>query len=314
MKEVRALRAALEGKGYGARLMCDEPLARYTSFGIGGPADLLLVVRRLDELIEAATLAREAGVPWRVVGNGTNILVADSGIRGLVIVNECRHYYLDEANGLLRAESGMPLGELAKEVSYAGWAGLAWAVGIPGTVGGAVVNNAGAYGGCVADILSEVTVLRDGLVERVCRDDLAYTYRDSALKRDPGCGASCIVLEAAFWLSRADRDELVGEVTSILAQRSNRIPPGRSAGSVFKRTAHYPAGFLIEQAGLKGKRIGDAQVSRQHANFLMNVGEASANDMRALIQLVQREVLERFGESLEPEIQFIGEWDDYGSR
>jgi len=308
VKGLHRLEAALRGAGYGDRLLKNEPLARHTSFAIGGPADLLLMVRTPEELVGAVQEARRAGVPWRVIGSGTNILVADAGIRGLVIVNACRGYQLEESSGLLRAESGVLLGELAGEVSAAGWAGLAWAVGIPGTVGGAVVNNAGAYGGSVADNLVEVTWLTGRGVETVPAERMQYTYRGSALKSDPGCGTSRIVLEAAFRLERGDPEELAMQVAATLAQRDARIPRGRCAGSVFKRTAQYPAGFLIEQAGLKGRRIGDAEVSPAHANFLMNVGAARAADMKALIDLVRDEVLAKFGECLEPEIQFVGEW------
>lgn len=312
MRGTRELAERLRRTPYGGRLLLDEPMSRHTSLGIGGPADLLLVARSPEELVEAARLAGEAGVPWRVIGSGTNILVADAGIRGLVIVNECRARALDEATGILRVGSGALLGELALEVSSAGWAGLAWAAGIPGTVGGAVVNNAGAYGGAVADVIVEVTWFLDGVMATVPAAELGYRYRDSVLKSGVGCGTSCIVLEAAFRLERGDPAELGAQVANTLAQRAARVPPGCSAGSIFKRTDQYPAGFLIEQAGLKGRRIGDAEVSPVHANFLMNVGAARACDMRALIELVQREVWERFGQRLEPEIQFVGEWGPDG--
>jgi len=295
--------------GYEERIKWHEPLAKYTSFEIGGPADLLVVAREARELIELVTLARQADTPVRVIGSGTNILVADRGVRGMVIVNRARGYRIDE-QGLLVAESGAMMTKVARRVSEGGWAGLTWAAGIPGTIGGAVVGNAGAHGGSVADSLVWVDwVTSDGTQERVPVEHLQYGYRASVLKSDPQCGESRIVLLAAFQMESGTAGDLEAQIANVLARRSARTPLGRCAGSVFKRTLHYPAGFLIEQAGLKGHRIGDAQVSPKHANFLMNVGSASAADMKALIELVQQRVWETFGERLEPEIQFVGEWN-----
>jgi len=310
---IDSLVSSLVTAGYGDRLRLSEPLARYTTFAIGGPADVLLVVERTDELRDAVALARRADVPWRVLGSGSNVLVADRGVRGLVLINRCSRQEM-RAEGLLHAESGALLTHVARAVSAAGWAGLAWAVGIPGTIGGAVVNNAGAYGGTMADLVRSVRVLgEDGSVEEWGAERLGYAYRTSALKSDPGCGATRIVLSAALQLRREDPAELDAQVRRIEQQRRMRVPPGCCAGSVFKRTMQYPAGFLIDQAGLKGRQIGGAQVSPQHANFIMNVGGATARDVRELVELVQREVQRAFDVLLEPEIQYIGEWDESGS-
>lgn len=300
--------AALRGAGFGARLREGEPMAAHTSFAVGGPADLLVMVETPDELVQAVCLAREAGVPWRVFGSGTNVLVGDGGVRGLVIVNRCAGFSVAD-DGTLRAESGALLSQVARAVSAQGWAGLAWAVGIPGTVGGAVVNNAGAYGGAMADRVRSITVLNEGgATEEWDVERLAYSYRSSALKCDPECGRTRIVLEAVMALEPGDPEELAATVRHTEEQRAMRVPAGCCAGSVFKRTLQYPAGFLIEQAGLKGRRIGEAQVSPQHANFIMNTGAATARDVRALIEEVQREVYHAFALQLEPEIQYIGEW------
>lgn len=304
-----SLVSMLHEAGYGGRLKYDEPLAAHTSFAIGGPADLLLVAHEVDELVEAAALAQRAGVAWRVLGAGTNVLVADRGIRGLVIVNACTRFSVSE-EGLLTADSGALLSDVARAVSAQGWAGLAWAAGIPGTVGGAVVNNAGAYGGAMADVVVSATVrTAEGEVAEWSADRLDYGYRTSGLKSSPDCGRSCIVLRATLALKRGDAEELVAQVRQTEEQRGVRVPQGCCAGSVFKRTLHYPAGFLIEQAGLKGRRIGGAEVSPQHANFIMNVGSATAADVRALIEEVQDAVRQAFDVELEPEIQYIGEWD-----
>jgi UDP-N-acetylmuramate dehydrogenase len=300
-------------QGYGRRLLFDEPMARHTSFAIGGPADVLAVVDTLDDLVKLVETARVCEVPCTVLGGGTNILVADAGVRGLVVVNRCRGYRVDD-EGLLLAESGVLLHELARWTVQEGWAGLEWAVGIPGTLGGAVVGNAGAYGGTVAERLAWARIWRPtGCEERVEVQDLAYGYRTSALKRETDKPQRSVVLEAALRLERGDPQELAARAAHVAEQRRIRTPRGCCAGSVFKRTPQYPAGFLIEQAGLKGKRIGGAVVSEKHANFLLNTDKATAADMRALIHLVQDEVWAAFGQRLEPEIEFIGDWSRPGS-
>jgi UDP-N-acetylmuramate dehydrogenase len=303
----------LTARGYGRRLQFDEPMARHTSFAIGGPADVLVVVDVLHELVELVGMAQECEVPCMVVGGGTNILVADAGVRGLVVVNRCGAYHID-GEGLVIAESGVLLHELACWAVTEGWAGLEWAVGIPGTLGGAVVGNAGAYGGTVGERLRWARLLRpNGQEEQVEATGLGYGYRTSALKREALEGRRSVVLDVALQLEPADAHELAVRAAHVTQQRRARTPRGSCAGSVFKRTPQYPAGFLIEQAGLKGKRIGGAVVSEKHANFLLNADRATAADMRALISLVQDEVWSTFGQRLEPEIEFIGDWSRAGS-
>ena len=301
-------------KGYGQRLLFDEPMARHTSFAIGGPADLLITVDELSDLIALVGTARATGAPYLVLGGGTNILVADAGVRGLVIVNRCRGFHIDE-DGLVVAESGMLLHELARWAVRAGWGGIEWAVGIPGTIGGAVVGNAGAYGGTMGERLRWARLLRpSGEETRAGAEELGYGYRTSTLKREAVRGQRSVVLEVALQLCPANTVELEARATHVTEQRRARTPRGCCAGSVFKRTPQYPAGFLIEQAGLKGKRIGGAVVSDKHANFMLNVDRATAADMRALITLVQDEVYSAFGQRLEPEIEFVGDWPRVGSR
>jgi UDP-N-acetylmuramate dehydrogenase len=308
VNRLEQLHADLIARGYGERVLVNEPLAQHTSFAIGGPADLLIIVRQLDELRTILRLAWAAQVPTLLLGCGTNILVADAGVRGLVIVNKCCGFALD-ADGLLVTQSGMSLRKLAAWTVEQHWAGLEWAVGIPGTVGGAVVGNAGAYGGCMADSVQWVTCLwPDGREEKCDKQGLAYGYRTSALKRESRPDRRPVVLEAALQLHPGKAEELAQTVESITAQRKARTPDGCCAGSVFKRTAQYPAGFLIEQVGLKGRRLGGAQVSEKHANFVMNTGGATAVEVKALIELLQREVWSAFAQRLEPEIEFVGEW------
>ncbi len=315
MNGVDCLREALLSLGVGKRLRTNEPLARYTSFNVGGPADLLIEARQLKELITWYRLAQKLGVPVRVIGSGTNILVADAGVRGLVIVNACTSFGF-ATPGLLRAESGALLREVARWAVSRGWGGIEWAVGIPGTIGGAVVGNAGAYGGYIADVLQRTQLLRpSGEIEWVSNESLGFGYRTSALKRDHQAGRpSSVVLSVELRLYPADVRELRRRVHHVTLQREAHTPKGLCAGSMFKRTAQYPAGFLIEQAGLKGLRIGGAQVSPKHANFLMNVDNATAQDIKALIEEVQRVVWETFAQRLEPEVEFIGEWEPHHAR
>jgi len=305
---------AMARAGYRERLLANVPMARYTSFGVGGPADLLAVADQVSEIVDWVRLASEARIPYVVLGSGTNVLVADRGVRGLVIVNACRGYRFGE-DGLLTAESGCLFCELAQEAVQRGWAGLEWAVGIPGTLGGAVVGNAGAYGGYLGDVLADVLVLRpDRRIERVPRSGLGYGYRTSALKREDPAGPRTVVLEARMQLRKGQVQELAARARFVTEQRQAHTPQGFCAGSTFVRTEQYPAGFLIEQAGLKGARIGGAQVSEKHANFIMNVGGASAQDVADLIAYVQERVWREYAQRLEPEVQFIGEWPGQSQR
>lgn len=303
------LKEALRGEGYGDRILVNEPMARHTSFAIGGPADLFFEAREQGELVRCVCLAWQMNVPVLVLGGGTNILVADRGIRGLVIVNACARFEVSP-DGTLRVEAGKPLAELAHWCVAEGWAGLQWAVGIPGTVGGAVVGNAGAYGGYMADVVRQVKLLLpSGEVREVDAEALEFGYRTSALKRLSGRPRRPVVLEATLALTRGDPEVLAREAARVTELRHERTPQGCCAGSMFKRTMQYPAGFLIEQAGLKGYRIGGAQVSPKHANFFMNTGGATAADVRALMEKVQREVWLTFAQHLEPEVELVGDWD-----
>lgn len=297
----------LKSKGWQGNLLANEPMSCHTTFGIGGPADWLVTVHTLDDIKELTLLARQMGIPTLVLGEGSNVLVADEGIRGLVILNRCSAIDMP-SSGLLVAESGALLRHAARWAVERSWEGLEWGCGVPGTIGGAVVGNAGAYGGCIADNLAWAELMQaDGSVSLVTNAEMAYSYRSSALKRQPGTERP-LVLRAAFALKPGNHDELERRVQAYTRQRSERTPVERSAGSVFKRTLQYPAGFLIEQCGLKGHQIGGAQVSPVHANFIINTGGASAADVAALISLVRQRVSETHGQQLELEIEFVGAW------
>ncbi len=310
MNALQRFRELMEGAGYGGRVATDVPMSRHTSFAVGGPADLLATARSLQELVDWVRIANRTGIPYMVLGSGTNVLVSDRGIRGFVIINACQRYTFGD-DGVLEAESGCLFCELAREAVERGWGGLEWGVGIPGTLGGAVVGNAGAYGGYIGDVLIDALLChRDGHTARVSRDWLRYGYRASVLKREDLAGPRTVVLDARLQLMRADVRELRDRARQVTEQRLAHTPGGACAGSTFMRTEQYPAGFLIEQAGLKGFRMGNAQVSDRHANFIMNAGGATAREIAALIEYIQERVWRDFAQRLEPEVQFIGEWSD----
>ncbi len=308
--------ALSEAFGAGARR--DEPLARHTSYHIGGPADYFVVVEQAADLARAVRLAVAHGVPYFVLGAGTNVLVADGGIRGLVIQNRCRTYELlpdgDErgTGPAIVAESGVLMPHLAMATATAGYAGLEWAVGVPGTVGGAVVGNAGAWGGSVADCLRHVELLTaSGEAASLGPAEMGYAYRSSRLKsaqRQVVRGGGDVVLRASFALRPGDPTALQAAVARYRQERLARQPVEASAGSVFKNPPGDYAGRLIEAAGLKGVRCGRAEVSAKHANFFINLGGARAADVLALIDLARARVKERFGVDLELEVQLVGDW------
>lgn len=299
--------AALEAR-FGEALHRDEPMARYTVARLGGPADALVTIRSRDELAEAVMLAVDGGLPWRVLGGGANVLIADRGVRGLVIVNHAREMALDDA-GPVWAESGASLSTLARKAASRGLSGLEWAVNVPGSVGGAVVNNAGAHGGDTAELLVDAELLdsaQGGTILRWTRGDMHYGYRASALK---GRHARYVVLAAKFSLEPAHDPALLNErMSALVAHRKQTQPPGSSLGSMFKNPPGDYAGRLIEAAGLKGTTIGGVQISPVHANFFINLGGGTAADYRALIELAREQVAATSGVELELEIEMVGAW------
>jgi len=285
----------------------DEPLAYYTAMRVGGPADLLVVCESVDEVVRAVGLARSFGVDWRLLGGGCNVLVADSGVRGLVIVNRAARIKFDLATGVAWAEAGALLAVLAREAIECGLAGLEWAAGLPGTVGGAVVGNAGAFEGDVASMLRSATVLEpDGEVVERPAEWFEFEYRLSRIKRETMGNQRPVVLAATFDLQQEDPEALAARADEILEWRQTRHPAGATMGSTFKNPPGSHAGYLIEQAGLRGYRVGGAQISELHGNFLMNTGDATAADVLALIEHARAEVKRQFGMELELEIELVG--------
>ncbi len=302
--------AALERlqAAFGQRIQFGVPLARYTAARLGGPADALLVVNDAEELAGAAKMLWAEGLPFTILGGGSNVLVSDAGVRGVVLLNRARRTRFDPHADppVVWAESGANFGALARQAANKGLSGLEWAAGVPGTLGGAVAGNAGAHDGDVAGNLVQAEMLHRTRGREIWPvEKMAYAYRDSALKRNPG---QAVVLAATLKLTPGEPEAIRAKMERFSQHRHRTQPPGASMGSMFKNPRRDYAGRLIEQAGLKGVRVGDAEISRLHANFFINRGAASAADVYALIRLAQRTVEEKFGVRLELEIELVGEW------
>ncbi len=291
-----------------------EPLSRHTFVQVGGPADWFVNVRDTAVLLEVVRASRCADTPFTILGAGSNVLIRDAGIRGLVLKNEtrgCRQ--LDDA--LIEVDSGTRFASLARSTARAGYAGLEWAAGIPGAIGGGLPTNAGAYGSDLSDVLvSARAISPDGDLVEFDAHELDLSYRSSRLRE--GDLASYIVTSLTLQLLPGDVYQSLAEIDRVEALRKSNAPAGPSLGSTFKNPQDDPrsAGQLIEQAGLKGARIGAAQVSALHANYILNVDvpHARASDFLALIELVQGHVREGLAVSLDLEIAVIGEGVDSG--
>ena len=281
----------------------DEPLRRYTAWKIGGPADALLEPKSTEELIEAVEKAHEHGVPVTVLGGGTNVLVLDGGVRGLTIRLAKALTNVEVGGTSVTADAGVLYPVLANTTAARGLAGLEFATGIPGTVGGAVYMNAGAYGSETREVLVWADVFRDGGVVRMTNGELDLSYRHSTLHENP----DWIVLRANYALSPGDPEELKARIKEFRAQRMNGSPNKPSCGSTFKRPENDFPGRVIETAGLKGTRVGQLEVSPVHANYLVNHGGGTAKEAFKLIELVRERVREKLGIELEAEVRVLGE-------
>jgi UDP-N-acetylmuramate dehydrogenase len=282
----------------------DEPLAKHTSFRIGGPARRMAFPRTGEQLVLLMSFAAACGADPLVIGNGTNLLVADEGLDRLVInTRDLAHMEIDEEKHEVCAGAGVPLVKLANFACRYGLTGLEFAHGIPGSVGGAVCMNAGAYGGEMKQVITEVTVLfpEEG-VRRLTAEEMDFSYRHSLLSDHP----EAVVLSARFRLTPGDEGEIRAKMEELMARRKASQPlEWPSAGSTFKRPAGYYAGMLIEQSGLKGTAVGGARVSEKHAGFVINTGGATCADVMELIARVQDTVYREHGVRLEPEVRII---------
>ena len=305
---------ALGGGIERARLVLREPLAPFTTFRIGGPADVLFEAASADELALAITVARAHDIPWFVLGLGANILVGDRGVRGLVIRNRAVSHRLSD-DGVLWSESGAVVQDLVLETARRGWSGLEHYVGIPSTVGGALWQNLHFLSPAperertmfIAELFRSCDILDERGIRRTVRADyVQFGYDDSVFHHTRD-----VVLSATFQLERADPATLHRVLQENLSWRGSRHPwlaVHPSAGSIFQKIEGVGAGRLVDQCGLKGFRIGDAQISHIHANILVNLGHATAADVRAVIAHAQQAVKARFGQELQVEIGFIGEF------
>ena len=291
---------------FGDKVKENVSLAPYTSARIGGPADVLITAESADELARILKLLDKLEMDYLLLGGGSNVLVSDRGVRGMVVLNRAkgiRFHNGDQPS--VTVESGVIFSNLAHRCAAKGFAGLEWAATIPGTIGGAVYGNAGAFGGDMAGSLLWTELLTENGREKFTVEQMGYGYRTSILKRGE---LDAIVLAAELRLQNSTKEEVTVKIEQFSAHRKATQPPGASMGSMFKNPNGDYAGKLIEAAGLKGTRIVNAEVSPLHGNFFINHGATKAEDVRALIELVMKTVKEKQGVDLELEIELVGEW------
>ena len=300
-KLIEALREAA-----GAQCILEqESMKKHTTFRIGGPADIFAVPDTIEKAAKIIGICREQKVPFYVIGNGSNLLVSDQGYRGVVVQVYKNLSAIEIKGDIITAQAGAMLSVIAKKAMAASLTGFEFASGIPGTVGGAAVMNAGAYGGEMKQVLTEVTVLtQEGELRRIPSEELKLGYRYSVIPEK-----GWIVLEAKLKLHRGDYEMIKARMDELKEKRVEKQPLELpSAGSTFKRPEGYFAGKLIMDAGLRGFSVGGAQVSEKHCGFVVNTGEATAKDVRDLIREVSRQVKTKFGVELEPEVKMLGEF------
>lgn len=286
-------------------VLTDEPMSNHTTFRIGGAADYFLLPTEGTQIKGIFEICREEGIPCFILGNGSNLLVSDKGYRGAVIQMYRNMNKIETEGTVICAQAGALLSAIAAEAKNHSLTGFEFAGGIPGTLGGAVTMNAGAYGGEMKDVLKSVTVVdREGNIIKLSVEELNLGYRTSIVKK-----AGYFVLEAEISLKEGNPEEIKELMRDLTERRTSKQPlEFPSAGSTFKRPEGYFAGKLIMDSGLRGYRVGGAQVSEKHCGFVINAGGATAEDVRALIQDVQNTVYEKFGVMLEPEVRFLGDF------
>lgn len=282
-----------------------EPMKKHTTFRIGGPADYYLCPHSTEELQKILQICRENKLEFFILGNGSNLLVSDKGYRGVVIQLWKNFSDIETEDNTITVKSGTLLSKVAAEALEESLTGMEFASGIPGTMGGAVMMNAGAYGGEMKDIIREVTVLtREGELLTLSKEEMNFGYRTSVVKEK-----GYVVISAVLQLRKGDREEIRKVMDELKERRVTKQPLDMpSAGSTFKRPEGYFAGKLIMDAGLRGFSVGGAQISEKHCGFVVNKGDATAADVLGLIGEVQKRVQEKFGVALEPEVKFLGEF------
>ena len=284
-------------------VLVDEPMSEHTTFKVGGPADLYVIPEDFDEVRQVVAACKESGEKYFLLGCGSDLLVSDEGYRGAIVAVADGLVGVTVEGDEICCQAGVGLREASEMACELGLSGLEFACGIPGSVGGACYMNAGAYGGCIADVLKEVRVLLpDGSVDDIPVADLDLGYRQSRVANE-----GLVVLSATFALEPGDPEKIRATMDDLTRRREEKQPLELpSAGSTFKRPEGHFAGKLITDAGLKGYQVGGAAVSKKHAGFVVNVGGATAADVHAVIEHVQDEVERQFGVRLEPEVRFLG--------
>ena len=280
-----------------------ESMKKHTTFKIGGECDIMCEPQSVDEIRAVVDFAKTEKIPYFVMGNGSNLLVSDKGIRGIVIKISDTFSDVNIDGNVIYAECGVLLTRLAKMAQKEGLSGMENISGIPGTLGGAIYMNAGAYGSEIADIIKEVTYLEDGEIITANKDGLGFGYRKSIFT-----DKDAIILSCVIELENGNQEEIDEKVREVTKKRCEKQPLNYpSAGSTFKRPEGFFAGKLIEDCGLKGASVGGAMVSKKHAGFVINTGDATASDVLSLIEKIQQTVYENFGVEIEPEIKLTGE-------
>ena len=295
---------------FGHRLQENVLLENYTTMQVGGPADVLLIANSADQLAESISAVWKLGLPLKLLGSGSNLIISDRGVRAVVVINRAHNVKINIKSDPITiwAESGALMMDVGKKLMLWELSSMEWAATIPGTIGGAVYGNAGAFGGETCRNLISADVLHrvEGRSDWSC-DQLEFTYRASKIKR---CIENAVILAASFSVKKGNREEIVAKIEKFKKRRWGNQPPGASVGSVFRNPPDDKAGRLIEAVGLKGNRIGGAVISPKHANFIINENRASAQDILDLLVLAHDSVLEKFGVDLIPEIEVMGDWAD----
>ena len=291
---------------FGDKVKENISLAPYTSARIGGPADIFITASSSDELAEIVTTLWGQGLSFFMLGGGSNVLVSDKGARGVTVLNRAKAVRFENGSQpKVWAEAGVIFSNLANRCASKGLSGLEWAATVPGTVGGAVYGNAGAFGGDVSENLIQAEILTEAGRAQWPVEKMEYGYRTSIFKRNE---IKAVVLSAELSLTNSTKEEVTVKIEQFSERRKSTQPPGASMGSMFKNPTGDYAGRLIEAAGLKGTRIGNAEISPVHGNFFVNHGQTKASDIRALIELAQKTVADKFGVQLELEVELVGEW------
>ncbi len=283
------------------KIQYNVPMSKYTSFKVGGPAECLIKIETLEELKQILEIAQNNNIKTTIIGNGSNILVKDKGIKGIVLKIEIKKFELSKENELI-VGSGNKLGEIAQKLAKEEITGFEFASGIPGTVGGAIRMNAGAHGSEMKDVVKTITYInKNGKINTIENSQAEFEYRKSIFSRN-----DFIIIEAKMQFSKGNKEEIQAKMQEYLTYRKEKQPiEYPSAGSTFKRGKDFITAKLIDECGLKGYKIGGAQISEKHAGFIINTGNATAEDILRLIEYTKKQVYDKFGKEIEPEIEII---------